>query len=134
MKLVDAHCHLNDEMYKDDVDEIIKEVEKEMEFIVCSGWDYNSSLEAVKIANNHKNIYASIGFHPTDISTMNKEKLATLEKIAKENKKVVGIGEIGLDYYWMKDPKEVQIEGFREQIEMIRRVNKPIIIHTQEMH
>ena len=58
MKLVDAHCHLNDEMYKDDVDEIIKEVEKEMEFIVCSGWDYNSSLEAVKMANNHKNIYA----------------------------------------------------------------------------
>ena len=84
------------------------------------------------MANNHKNIYASIGFHPTDISTMNKEKLATLEKIAKENKKVVGIGEIGLDYYWMKDPKEVQIEGFREQIEMIRRVNKPIIIHTRD--
>lgn len=132
MKLVDAHCHLNDEMYKDDVDEIIKEVEKEMEFIVCSGWDYDSSLEAVKMANNHKNIYASIGFHPTDISTMNKEKLAILEKIAKENKKVVGIGEIGLDYYWMKDPKEVQIEGFREQIEMIRRVNKPIIIHTRD--
>ena len=52
MKLVDAHCHLNDEMYKDDVDEIIKEVEKEMEFIVCSGWDYNSSLEAVKIKKN----------------------------------------------------------------------------------
>ena len=132
MKLVDAHCHLNDEMYKDDLEQIIAEVKNEVEFVVCSGWDFNSSLKAIELANNNENIYATVGFHPTDISTMNKENLDIIEKLAKENPKIVGIGEIGLDYYWMKDPKEVQKKGFIEQIEMIRRIKKPIVIHTRE--
>ncbi len=132
MKIVDAHCHLNDEMYKEDLDEIIKEVNAEMEFIVCSGWDFDSSMSAIKLANENDKIYASIGFHPTDISKMTEEKLLILENLAKENDKIVGIGEIGLDYHWMVDPKEVQIAGLKKQIEMIRRVNKPIIIHTRE--
>lgn len=132
MKLVDAHCHLNDEQYKDDLEDIIKEVNEQMEFIVCSGWDFESSLNAIKLADENKKIYASIGFHPTDISTMTDEKLKIIENLAIENKKIVGIGEIGLDYHWMKDSKEIQIAGFRKQIEMIRRIKKPIIIHTRE--
>lgn len=132
MKLVDAHCHLNDEMYKEDLDSIIQEINENMEFVVCSGWDFESSMNAIKLANENKKIYASIGFHPTDITTMNKENLKILEDLARKNSKIVGIGEIGLDYYWMRDPKEVQIEGLKTQIEMIRRLNKPIIVHTRD--
>lgn len=132
MKLVDAHCHLNDEMYKEDFNDIISEILSEMEFIVCSGWDYESSLNAVKLSEMYDNIYATIGYHPTDISKMNDKDFSHIENLAKNHKKVVGIGEIGLDYHWMKDPKEVQKETFIKQIEMIRRVDIPIVIHTRD--
>lgn len=132
MKLVDVHCHLNDEKYKDDIDDLIKDVNENMEFIVCSGWDYESSLKAIELANNNEKIYASIGFHPTDISKMTEEKLKELENIAKENNKVVAIGEIGLDYHWMTDPADIQEEAFIRQIEMARKLNKPIVIHTRD--
>lgn len=131
-KLVDSHCHLNDEMYKDDLDNIINEINDNMEFVVCSGWDYNSSINAINLANKHKKIYASIGFHPTDIKDITKEKLEKLENLAQKNNKIVGIGEIGLDYYWMKDEKENQIKAFKEQIELVRRLNKAIVIHTRD--
>lgn len=132
MKLVDAHCHLNDEQYSNDLDRIISDINEHMEFVVCSGWDYDSSIHAISLSEKYDKVYASIGFHPTDISFMTDEKLKELEKLALENKKVVAIGEIGLDYHWMKDPKEVQKEGFIKQIEMIRRIKKPIVIHTRE--
>lgn len=132
MKLVDAHCHLNDAQYSEDMYEIIQEINEKLEFAVCSGWDYESSLKAIEIAEKNEKIYASIGFHPTDISTITAEKLKHIEKLAKEHKKVVAIGEIGLDYHWMKDPKEVQKKYFIEQIELIRRVDIPIVVHTRE--
>lgn len=132
MRLVDSHCHLNDDKYLEDIDNIINDINEKMEFVVCSGWDYNSSLKAIEIAEKNEKVYASIGFHPTDIQDITKEKLLHIEKLAKEHKKVVGIGEIGLDYYWMKDPKELQKKYFIEQIEMIRRIDIPIVIHTRE--
>ncbi len=131
-KLVDSHCHLNDEKYIDDLEKIINDVNENMDFVVCSGWDYESSLEAIKLATENEKIYASIGFHPTDISKMTEEKYIHLEKLAKENEKIVGIGEIGLDYHWMTDPKDVQKVAFIKQIEMVRRLNKAIVIHTRE--
>lgn len=132
MKLVDAHCHLNDDMYNEDLDDIIDDILNEMEFIVCSGWDYESSIKAVKLSEKYENVYASIGYHPTDISKINDKDFAHIEELAKNHEKVVGIGEIGLDYHWMKDPKEVQKQAFIKQIEMIRRVNIPIVIHTRD--
>ncbi|WP_067139907.1 TatD family hydrolase [Oceanivirga salmonicida] len=131
-KLVDAHCHLNDSKYDTDIHDIIENINENMEFVVCSGWDYDSSLEAIKFANENAKIYASIGFHPTDISTMTDEKLSHLEKLARTNPKIVGIGEIGLDYHWMTDPKDIQIAGFIRQIEMVRKLNKAIVIHTRD--
>lgn len=131
-KLVDSHCHINDELYKDNKEDIIKQIKENMEFVVCSGWDYDSSIEAIKLANENDNIYASIGFHPTDISKITDEKLLELEKLAKFNKKIVGIGEIGLDYYWMKDEKDIQKKFFNIQLEMVRRLNKVAVIHTRD--
>ena len=89
-------------------------------------------MKAIEIAEKNEKVYASIGFHPTDIQDIIKEKFSHIEKLAKEHKKVVGVGEIGLDYYWLKDPKEIQKKYFIEQIEMIRRIDIPIVIHTRE--
>ncbi|WP_068267457.1 TatD family hydrolase [Caviibacter abscessus] len=132
MKLIDAHCHLNDSMYDEDLECIIDEILKEMEFIVCSGWDYESSLRAIKLSEKYDKVYATIGYHPTDISKINDKDFSHIEELARTHKKVIGIGEIGLDYHWMKDPKDVQKQAFTRQIEMIRRVDIPIVIHTRD--
>lgn len=132
MKLIDAHCHLNDEKHLKNLDTIMEDINEQMDYVVCSGWDLESSIKAVQIANKYEKVYASIGYHPTDISKMTDENLKTIEKLAIENKKVIGIGEIGLDYHWMVDPKDVQIKGFVKQIDLIRKLDIPIVVHTRE--
>lgn len=132
MKLIDAHCHLNDQKHLENLDEIINDINDKLDYVVCSGWDLDSSILACEIANKYDKVYASIGFHPTDISTMNDDNLKIIESLAINNKKVVGIGEIGLDYYWMKDPKQVQINGLLKQIDLIRKIDIPIVVHTRD--
>lgn len=132
MKLIDAHCHLNDKKHLENLDEIINDINDNLDYVVCSGWDLDSSILACEIANKYDKVYASIGFHPTDISTMNDDNLKIIESLAVNNKKVVGIGEIGLDYYWMKDPKQVQINGLLKQIDLIRKIDIPIVVHTRD--
>ena len=88
---------------------------------------------ALKIAQENNFIYATAGISPNDIEDFSSNKLEEIEKIAK-NKKVVAIGEIGLDYYWNKDNKELQKELFIKQIEIANRINKPIVIHTRDAY
>ena len=107
MKFVDTHCHLDDTRYNDDRDNLLKTLEEQMEFVVNISYDLPSSETSVDYANNYPFIYAVIGFHPTSISEYTLEAEKRLEELASNNK-VLAIGEIGLDYYWMTDEKEVQ--------------------------
>lgn len=131
MKLVDTHCHIYGESYKDDLDEVLLRTGNQLEFIVNIGYDEKSSEIAVELADKYSFIYATVGVHPTDISTYTDEVEEKLFELAK-NKKVVAIGEIGLDYYWMKDPKEVQAIYFRKQMEIARKLSLPVVIHTRD--
>lgn len=131
MKLVDTHCHIYGSKYKDDIDEVLKRAEKELEFIVNIGYDLESSLKSVKQSKEYDFIYATVGYHPTDIKGLTDENAEKILELAKE-KKVVAIGEIGLDYHWMEDPKDVQAERFRKQMEIAAKVNKPVVIHTRD--
>ena len=131
MKLVDTHCHIYGENYKDDLDEVLQRSGENLEFIVNIGYDLWSSETSVELADKYRFAYATVGVHPTDISGYTDEVEAKLIKFC-ENPKVVAIGEIGLDYYWMKDPKEVQEIYFRKQIDIARKVNKPVVIHTRD--
>ena len=129
MKLFDSHAHYNDEKFKNDRDEIIKKVKQEgIEKIAVAGYNLNTSKEAVEIANQNENVYATVGISPNDLEEIN---LELIEELAK-NKKVVAIGEIGLDYYWNKENKQKQIELFEKQIEIANRLDLPIVIHTRE--
>ncbi|TDT70587.1 TatD DNase family protein [Hypnocyclicus thermotrophus] len=132
MKLVDTHCHIYGEKYKNDIEEVLAEAKKELEFIVNIGYDLESSKISVDIANKYDFVYATVGFHPTDISKMNEESLKQIYEIAKKNNKVLAIGEIGLDYYWMKDEVEKQKIAFLKQLELAEEINKPVVIHTRE--
>ena len=132
--LFDTHCHLNDKALNNRVDEVIESANNAgvTHFLVV-GWDKESSLEAVRLAEKYKNVYAAVGFHPCNIDDLtDKDFYDTLNLCKKE--KVVAIGEIGLDYHWVKDPiqQEKQKEYFIKQIEFANENNMPIIIHNRD--
>lgn len=132
MKIIDTHTHIYDERFEEDFDTVMKNIEEQMEGIVSIGFDPESSKKSIELANKYSFVHAVIGVHPVDIKKYNDEVEKELEKLALTEKKVVAIGEIGLDYHWMEDPEEVQKEGFRKQIELAERVKLPIVIHTRE--
>lgn len=133
MGFIDTHCHLNDEHYEN-VAEVVEECKKQgLEAMICIGYDLESSIKAVEIANTFDNVYAAVGIHPDDAASYNDEVEAKLMELAKEPK-VVAIGEIGLDYYWDKAPHEVQQEVFARQIELARKLDLPISIHNRDAY
>jgi TatD DNase family protein len=131
MKLVDTHCHIDSDRYNEDRDRILKDIEENLEFAVNIGYDLESSKRSVELADKYDFMYAVVGVHPTDIKGYDDKLENSLEELAK-NPKVVAIGEMGLDYHWMKDEKEEQKKIFRRQLELARRVGKPVVIHTRE--
>lgn len=134
MKLIDSHCHLDNEKFDGDREEVIKRIGDELDFVVNIGYDLKSSEESLKMAKEHDFIYAVVGVHPTDIEGYDDETEASIEALARDPR-VLAVGEIGLDYHWMTESKERQQEVFRKQIEIARRVGKPIVVHTREaMH
>lgn len=131
MKLVDTHCHIYGKQYEEDIDLVLKKAEENLEFIVNIGYDIDSSKISVEMADKNSFVYATVGFHPTDIKGYSEESEKELLDLAK-NPKVLAIGEIGLDYHWMKDEKEKQKEIFRKQMDLARKIKKPVVIHTRD--
>ena len=131
MKLVDTHCHLDNEKFDEDRLEVIERIKENLEFCVNIGYDLASSKKSLALANEYDFIYAVIGVHPIDIAEYSEEVEKELEILGK-NPKVVAIGEIGLDYHWMTEPKEIQQERFKSQLELAERLNKPVVIHTRD--
>ena len=132
MEFFDSHAHYNDERFEEDRDELIKRIYNEgIGKIINVGYSLESSKEAIKIAEDYEFMYATAGISPNDIDNFKKEELLEIENLAK-NKKVVAIGEIGLDYYWNKENKELQRQVFKAQIEIANRLDLPIVIHTRE--
>lgn len=136
MELFDTHSHYNDEKFDSDIDKIIEDTYNSgVTKFICAGYDIKSSLKAVEIAKKQEYIYNIIGISPNDVP-VNLENLENdmekLKSIFEENKKIVGIGEIGLDYYWQSENKEVQKEYFKRQIELANELDLPIVIHTRE--
>lgn len=135
MELFDSHSHLNDEKFDEDRDEIINKIyESGVTRFITVGYSFESSKRAVNIVNNYSFIYATAGISPNDIPQKEElwKQLKMIEELAEKNKKVLAIGEIGLDYYWNKDNKEIQRKVFIEQIKIANRLNLPIVIHTRD--
>ena len=134
MKIVDTHCHLNDEALYKDLDNVISRARQAgVEKMVVVGWDEASSKLAIKIAEQYDFIYAVIGFHPENVFDIDDKILYDTLNLYK-HPKVVGIGEIGLDYHWTKDPdkREIQKEYFIKQIKFANEAGLPISIHSRE--
>lgn len=132
MKLVDTHTHIYGDKYNSDFFEVLKRTKEELEFIVSIGYDLESSKKSVELSNKYDFIYSTVGIHPVDIKEYNDEVEKELIAMVKNNTKVVAIGEIGLDYYWMEDPKEIQQDVFRKQLNISRETKLPVVIHTRD--
>ena len=133
--LFDSHAHLNDERFDEDREELISSLkEKGVDLVVNPGACIKTSIESIELANKYDFIYAAVGVHPHDVGELDEIAIDTLRKLATENKKVVAIGEIGLDYYYDNSPREVQKEWFIKQIELANELKLPIIIHDRDAH
>ena len=132
--IFDTHCHLNSEELYGRLDEVIEDAKKVgVDKFLVIGWNKESSLLAVKMAQQYDCIYAAIGFHPTDIDGVSDEDFNEVMSHINDPK-VVAVGEIGLDYHWVKDPvqREKQKEWFIKQIDFANEHKKPISIHNRE--
>ncbi len=133
--LVDTHAHLDNSQYDSDRAEVIKRARQGgVSQILTVGCDLASSQASIALANEHPDIYASVGIHPHDALEGSDDGIATLRHLAKSNPKVVAIGEIGLDFYRDRTPRDVQRETFRRQIRLAREVGLPLIIHDRDAH
>lgn len=136
MGFFDSHCHLNDEKFDDDRNKIIKEIyESGVTNFITAGYSVESSQKAIDIANKYDFIYAIVGISPNDIPQTEEElwkQLSEIKDLAKSNKKVLAIGEIGLDYYWNTENKEIQKKAFIGQIKLANELDLPIVIHTRD--
>ena len=132
--IFDTHCHLNHEDLYKDLDNVINRAKEAgvSRFLVV-GYDKESSLLAVKLAEQYDFIYAAIGYHPTEINGVSEEDFNEVMELLN-HPKVVALGEIGLDYYWVSDLKERehQKEYFIRQIKIANKYKKPISIHNRD--
>lgn len=129
MQLVDTHCHIHEESYKDAESAYLRALEANVTKLICVGTDEVTSREAVEFAEGHENTWASLGLHPHD-ATHGIKAIGELKKLI-ESPKVVAIGECGLDYFYTHSPKDKQVEMLHAQIELAKQHDLPLIFHVR---
>ena len=128
---IDTHCHLSKEDY-DDIDKVINEnKEAGIDKIIISGCTRDTIVESLELASKYNDVYVTIGYHPSEVNITTLEDLSLLEEQIK-NKKVVGIGEIGLDYHYGKDDRDMQMDLFRKQMKLVSKYKLPVVIHSRD--
>ena len=146
--LTDTHCHLDFNKFDEDRDVVMQRAsEAGVTRILLPALDLESSRAVVRLAATHPNIYAAVGFHPTDLEKWDENSIESIRELIRLHPnpspagretqgegKIVAIGEIGLDYYWIKEPEKraFQQEVLKQQLKLAQEVNKPAIIHMRE--
>ena len=132
--LTDTHCHLDFNNFDEDRAAVVQRaVEAGVDRILVPALNYESSLSAIKLAESHPHIYAAVGFHPTDLDKFSNKTFEETKNLAS-HPKVLAIGEIGIDYYWVKEREEraFQLEALQMQLAWAAAVHKPVVIHMRE--
>src|SRR6056297_727247 len=132
MKLIDSHAHLDFDKFDKEREEVIKRAEDNgIINIINVGSSLSSSHRSLKLSQYYEMIYAVVGVHPHEAKNLDKNALQVLKDLAKADK-VVGIGEIGLDFYYDNSPRDIQREAFRKQLRLAKEINLPVVIHSRE--
>lgn len=130
--MIDTHAHLDDRQFDADRDQVIQACfQNGIKYIINIGTDLKTSRFSVELTQKYPQIYCTIAIHPHDAKNFTDQTLSELEQLAK-HKKVVAIGEIGLDYYRMHSPQADQIKAFKAQIELAFKLKLPIVYHVRE--
>ncbi|WP_348920778.1 TatD family hydrolase [Enterococcus rotai] len=130
--IFDSHTHLNAEQFNEDIPETIQRAkELGVTEMAVVGFDTPTIEKSLELSQQYKEIQSIIGWHPTEAGSYTPDIEKRLQHLLTMPK-VVALGEIGLDYYWMEDPKEVQDRVFRRQIAIAKEMNLPISIHTRD--
>ncbi len=125
--MIDTHCHIFREYY-DNIDEVINDMDG---FMIVAGIDDKTNLEVIELVNKYEKVYGVIGIQPEEINKITMDSYNIIEQNIT-NPKIVGIGEIGLDYYWTDSNKELQQQVFTRMMELASRYHKPVVIHSRE--
>lgn len=129
---VDSHCHLSKEDYED-IDKVVNNAKNAgVNYLIASGYDIKHNEETIDITSKYDNVFLTLGYHPSEANVITDTDINNLKEQIKNNKKVIAIGEIGLDYHWEKDNKEKQKELFKKQIELAKELNLPIVVHSRD--
>lgn len=130
--MIDTHCHLEMDAFDEDREDVIKRArEAGLDAIITIGSDFEGCRGAVQLANKYDFIYAAVGIHPHDAKDFNEDIFSQIKEWSK-NKKVVAIGEIGLDYHYDHSPRDVQKDVFKKQLYYAKEANLPVIVHSRE--
>ncbi len=131
VRIYDTHAHYDDERFDGILDELMSEMSKKgVGRIINCGCDKQSGKKCLSIAEKYPFVYSAVGIHPSNIGDT---EIKDIEELAK-HKKCVAIGEIGLDYYWVDDNKDLQKQVFISQIELAKKLNLPVIVHDRDAH
>lgn len=128
---IDVHCHLDSDSY-DNIDEVINSaLENNVGKFIFNGYNMKANKEVLELVNKYDSVYGAIGFHPNDLDGITEENYIFLEDNIKNNK-IVAIGEIGLDFHYEDTDKDNQKKHFIRQLELARKYNMPVIIHSRD--
>ncbi|KAF5084172.1 putative metal-dependent hydrolase YcfH [anaerobic digester metagenome] len=128
----ESHAHLDDKRFREDREELLGLLPScGIDYVVNVGCDVKSSKQSIRLAERYDYIFASVGIHPHELYDMSSQTIEELRRLS-QHKKVVAIGEIGLDYYYDTHPRELQQFWFRQQLRLAEFVNKPVIIHSRD--
>ena len=136
--LFDTHAHYDDKRFDEDRDEILNSMPKNgVGLILNPGCDIETSKKAIEYAEKYSHVYAAVGIHPEYIEEIELDStIKELKTLALSSKRIKAIGEIGLDYYWVKEPelRAKQAELLRRQLALAKKLDMPVIIHDREAH
>ena len=130
--IFDSHAHYDDKQFDEDREQVLthlKDVGVERVVNISNGWD--DMLRMLDMIGQYPFMYGTVGIHPCKVSDLNEERMGRLREFCHRDK-IVAVGEIGLDYYWMSDPKEVQREWFIRQLHLAKEENLPVVIHSRD--
>jgi TatD DNase family protein len=131
--LIDTHAHLDDSSFDNDREAIIRRAfDSGLNYIISIGSDIPSSRRTIDLAEQYDNIYATVGLHPHEAKKWDDRIYEELKKLSQSSRKVVAVGEMGLDYHYDNSPRNVQQEAFRQEIRLSREIGLPIVVHTRE--
>jgi TatD DNase family protein len=133
--LTDTHCHLDFDKFDDDRDAVIRRaLEAGVGRILIPAIELESSRAVIELANSYAAIFSAVGFHPTDLDGWDESSIENLRNLAQSADKIIAIGEIGLDYYWVKESEKqaMQRQVLKDQLRLARDANLPVVVHMRE--